>query len=149
MANYKGHHKRDEFGNVLSRSEESRKYRLRHPDQCKKWNAKTRNSVAGEQSHKRYNESDKGRCNASDGYLKRKYGKGLDGKKEQWDLQNGLCGVCQKPMSINMRECHWDHHHATGVLREILHPRCNIAVGFLESDIHLSAVEYIKRHNNA
>ena len=149
MSQYKGHHRRDEMGNVLSRAEETRVHRLKHPGQRKTWDATYRQSEAGEISHKKYNDSDQGRRKLSDGYLKRKYGKGLDEKKAQRERQHGLCGVCAKPLSINLTDCHWDHHHETGALREILHPRCNLAVGFIESELHLPVLVYLKRHNNA
>ena len=145
---YKGHHKRDVFGKMFSRAEETRDYRLRHPGQRKKWDATYRQSAAGTQAHQTYNESAKGRRKVADLHLKRKYGHGLAEKQAKYDQQRGLCGVCGAPLSVRLDECHWDHHHESGKMRDILHPRCNIAVGFIESDLQHLVLEYLKRHNN-
>jgi len=148
VAQYKGHHKRDEFGNVLSRAKESRKSRLKYPEKHKKWDKARRNSDAGMRAHKKYNDSEKGRLVAQNQYLQWKYGKSLGDKQTKYVQQNGMCGVCNKPLSENLDECHWDHDHATGNLRDILHPRCNIAVGFMECELRPSVLEYLKRHGN-
>src|ERR1035437_6846100 len=85
-----GHHKRDALGNVLSRAGETRRYRLRYPGRRQKWDATYRQSDAGNQAHQEYNESEKGRCNAANGHLRRKYGKTLAEKQSQYDQQNGI-----------------------------------------------------------
>lgn len=143
-----GHHKRDVTGKSLSRTHETRAYRLKYPGRRRPWDATYRQSEAGHIAHQEYNDSEKGRLNSADGNLKRKYGKGLDDKIAQHQTQNGLCGVCGNPLSTKMNECHWDHRHETGELREILHPRCNIAVGFMESELQQPVLEYLKRHRH-
>jgi len=148
MAQYKGHHKRDEFGNVLSRKDETAQYRLKHPGKRKSWDAAYRQTEEAHQSHQTYNESEKGKLNTVDGYLRRKYGKTLADKRDQRAKQHGLCAVCGKPLPTDIQRCHWDHNHTTGQLRDLLHGRCNIAVGFLESDICSPALAYIARHAN-
>jgi hypothetical protein len=42
--------------------------------------------------------------------------------------QDGRCPVCEKPSPK-----HVDHDHESGQVRGILHPRCNMLVGFLET----------------
>jgi len=145
---YKGHHKRDEFGDVLSRAEETRNHRRVHPGQRKKWDAVLRNSEAGEASHKKYNDSEKGRCNAADGHLRRKYGKTLTEKQEQYDKQNGICTLCGKSLPADISACHWDHNHVTGHMRDLLHMRCNLLVGLAEDDLCDKAIAYVARHSN-
>lgn len=145
---YKGHHKRDAFGRVLSRAEESRKHRQKYREKHKLWNKITRTSAAGLQAHKKYNESEKGQRRNAAGNFQRKYGKTLDEKQAKHDQQCGLCGVCGKPLPVTLNECHWDHHHKSGKMRDILHPRCNIAVGFIESELLQPALDYLKRHSD-
>jgi hypothetical protein len=145
---YRGHHKRDAVGNVVSRAAETRRHRLAHPGQRKRWDTTYRQSEAGEASHQKYNDSEKGQRAAQNQYLQWKYGKGLADKAEQHEKQQGLCGVCGKPLSVNLDECHWDHNHKTGELRDVVHPRCNIAIGFIESELLTPVLTYLKRHDN-
>ncbi len=54
--------------------------------------------------------------------------------------QNNLCPVCEKPGPTYV-----DHDHATGVVRGVLHPRCNLIVGLVEGsvDYYARAKDYV------
>ena len=58
----------------------------------------------------------------------------FDLSTEQYDLmvaqQNGKCATCRR---IPLRLC-VDHCHATGVVRGLLCPECNSALGLLQED---------------
>lgn len=56
--------------------------------------------------------------------------------EEKLQKQGGVCGYCYKPMGSDQNI---DHCHATGKVRMIVHTRCNIVIGTLES-LELSQV---------
>lgn len=68
-----------------------------------------------------------------------------------YDRQKGLCAICQQiPQPIKGRGrrqgFHADHDHKTGVLRGLLCPSCNIALGHLhdDADIAQAAADYLR-----
>ena len=148
MAHYKGHHRRDEAGNVLSRAEETRLYRQRHPGRRTAWDAVYRQSDAGETSHKKYNVSEKGRTRAANLHLQKMYGKTLNDKEKQRESQRGVCTMCDAPLPADLSKCAWDHNHNTGKMRDVLHPLCNLAVGVVEGGLLNLALTYVQRHSN-
>jgi hypothetical protein len=144
----KGHHRRDVFGRPISRAGETRRYRSRYPGRRKKWDATYRQSDAGTQAHQKYNETDKGKKRVADWHLRRTYGKTLAEKQEQYEKQNGLCTLCEKPLPDQVSRCCWDHNHSTGQMRDLLHRHCNLLVGAIEDELHDRAVEYVARNTN-
>jgi hypothetical protein len=78
--------------------------------------------------------------------LQRNYGKTLADKQVQYEHQNGICTLCEKPLSLSLSECEWDHDHETGKMRDLLHGRCNKFVGVVEADLHEKAMAYVYRH---
>lgn len=60
----------------------------------------------------------------------RLYGVGPLAFRRMIDAQNGCCGICRKPMKGKI---HVDHDHATGVVRGLLCPACNLAIGPIEA----------------
>ena len=54
--------------------------------------------------------------------------------QELFTSQNGICPICTKPLPDNLSQCAWDHDHATGEGRGLLHPGCNNFIGFLENN---------------
>jgi len=67
----------------------------------------------------------------SDGFMKRKYGIGHEGKAELFKKQGGFCAFCGLPLSLT-KTCHIDHDHVTGAVRGLLHNDCNLLLGFYE-----------------
>jgi len=64
---------------------------------------------------------------------------------ELFERQQGLCGICKKPMARPLL----DHNHETMEVRGLLCSKCNVGLGqFQDSEeLILAALEYIK--NNA
>ena len=76
-----------------------------------------------------------------------KYGIGKKGFEKKFAEQNGLCGVCQKPMSFDLDKIVVDHCHEQGHVRDILHNKCNIGLHYVEDSEFVGlAVKYIERH---
>jgi hypothetical protein len=56
--------------------------------------------------------------------------------------QSGACAICgSRDKKLNV-----DHHHESGMVRQLLCHKCNMLVGFLEDPHVLAAEEYIRRH---
>lgn len=58
--------------------------------------------------------------------------------------QRSVCEICGRNGLLYV-----DHHHVTGIVRGILCPRCNSAIGLLKEDRGLfeSAIRYLEAHN--
>lgn len=70
--------------------------------------------------------------------------------------QNGVCPLCQKPISATDK-VHLDHDHVTGHLRAALHGACNLGLGKVERaarmtksqyDFMANIYEYVKSHRD-
>jgi hypothetical protein len=48
---------------------------------------------------------------------------------KEWELQNGLCALCEAP--VELLKAHYDHDHETGQSRGFVHPFCNSIDGLL------------------
>jgi len=98
-------------------------------------------------SSKRQSEWRKRGRNTLRKHLKQKYHMTL----EQYDAmvisQNGKCSICDEEFSTDRRIA-VDHDHETGKIRNLLHFRCNTAIGLLkESPLFCrNAAEYLERH---
>jgi hypothetical protein len=57
--------------------------------------------------------------------------------------QDGLCGICEVPLS----EVHVDHCHQTGRVRGLLCRNCNIGLGFFQDSPRSlkRAINYLRR----
>ncbi len=91
--------------------------------------------------------SEKGRRYSRNKALVDKYGLTI----EEWEAlrvaQCDICGVCGRPLPESDAKVFTDHHHGTGDVRALVHPRCNLAVGVVEDvELHALAVAYVKRH---
>lgn len=67
--------------------------------------------------------------------------------ENMFNKQNGCCAVCSKALKKD-RSTHIDHDHITGVVRSLLHSKCNFAVGLINEDfdIALGLAKYIQEH---
>jgi hypothetical protein len=81
--------------------------------------------------------------------LKRSYGITLQMYSEMLKVQNYQCAICGKHQSECAYGLRVDHNHNTTMVRELLCNECNTGIGFLKEseEILLSAIEYLKRHN--
>ena len=71
------------------------------------------------------------------------------GYYERLVQQDGLCALCGQPFDDTpLGRPAQDHDHETGMLREFLHRRCNLAIGHLLDNpaICHKAAEYLERH---
>jgi hypothetical protein len=71
-----------------------------------------------------------------------------DAKNKQYEAQNGICTLCGRPLPP-VAKCHWDHNHQTKKYRDVLHRRCNIALGYIEDELHELALAYLEKHSDA
>jgi hypothetical protein len=67
-------------------------------------------------------------------------------KEQRYQEQHGLCGVCHEPLDADFRKAYWDHNHTTQESRDLVHPRCNTLLGFLEMNPGLlpKALDYLE-----
>ena len=81
-----------------------------------------------------------------DGYLRRKYGIGVEDYDRMFEAQGGVCAICRKPRPEE-RTLHVDHDHETGEIRGLLCFRCNNALGDFDEDFDLFqlAADYLDR----
>lgn len=59
------------------------------------------------------------------------------------ESQAGLCAICGGPPGE--KGLHADHDHSTGMARDLLCPRCNYAIGVLESPLFLGYLDYLRK----
>ncbi len=59
-------------------------------------------------------------------------------RKLFYDAQNGICPICDKPLTGKIS---LDHNHATGEPRGLLHQPCNLKVAQIET--HTKKLNYI------
>ena len=91
-----------------------------------------------------WNRSEAGR----NSYLKRVYGITLVDLRKLIAAQNGVCPICELPVTDRGDDI--DHDHATGKVRGVLHPNCNAGIGMLKDDALLCerAAAYLRVHKN-
>jgi hypothetical protein len=68
-------------------------------------------------------------------------------KTQQYEKQKGLCTLCHTSLP-ELEKCHWDHDHNTGKMRDVLHRRCNIALGYIEDELYPLALDYLEMHTH-
>jgi len=121
----------------------------------KKW----RESEAGREYHRQYGRSPEQKIKRADyrrglskdyqwqSHLKHRYGISPGQYEAMSMAQKWLCAVCGEKQKDGRRLC-VDHNHKTGVIRDLLCTRCNIAIGaFGDSPFLLTAAAlYLKRH---
>lgn len=75
-----------------------------------------------------------------------RYGLTIEDYESLLSEQNGVCAICNDPMTT-YRNQHIDHDHLTGQVRGILCSQCNTAIGkFKDSpEIIIKAAEYIMK----
>lgn len=59
------------------------------------------------------------------------YGLSLQDFESMREFQNNCCAVCGKPFT---RKIVVDHNHRTNEVRALTHSKCNITVGFIETN---------------
>lgn len=65
--------------------------------------------------------------------LIKKYGITIEAWNELLRSQNFCCALCHEPFDLaNTKDMHTDHCHVTGLVRGILHLKCNAVLGMAE-----------------
>lgn len=67
---------------------------------------------------------------------------------ELYKTQEGKCPICNKKLEFKY---HIDHCHKTGKVRGLLHPKCNVGLGFFDENIlfFINAIKYILKHKKS
>jgi len=82
---------------------------------------------------------------------KRKYGITLAEREAIYAEQQGLCGLCGKPLPTEAmcNDCDLDHNHVTGQHRALVHRKCNVILGIMEKNPELVplTLEYLRKWN--
>lgn len=82
--------------------------------------------------------------------LRTEHGITVEGYKTLWELQKGLCAICERALQRGARggnAAHVDHDHETNEIRGLLCFTCNTALGkFLDSEKLLeAALAYLRK----
>jgi len=143
---------------ALTRAEINKRFRERHPelytaearrDKRRKTDREYRKSPAYRTAYTKYRISNKYKLTSQNHSLLSKYGITIEDKCKMWEEQKGLCGLCNRALPEQINKCHLDHNHSTGELRQLLHHRCNMLLGFFEKDPDLvtKVLEYLEKYN--
>lgn len=78
--------------------------------------------------------------------LKSIYGITMEQYDQRYIEQLGKCKICRTHQSELKKRLEVDHDHATGLVRGLLCPKCNKALGLLNdnSEVLVSAIKYLK-----
>lgn len=73
-----------------------------------------------------------------------KYGITEEETQNRLVAQNDNCAICEEPLSKGF---HVDHDHFTGIIRGLLCPTCNLALGLFKDDLKiiLKVVDYLEK----
>lgn len=79
-------------------------------------------------------------------YFKHNWGISLEELEQLKLAQNHCCACCGESAELVI-----DHHHETGIIRELLCSPCNVAIGYLNDSIERvnKLAEYLKKHAGA
>lgn len=77
-------------------------------------------------------------------HLRHRYGLDRSAVDEMFAAQDGKCAICAESMIVT----HVDHCHATGAVRSLLCPGCNLGLGHFTDnpEVLRRAAEYVERH---
>lgn len=86
------------------------------------------------------------RLSRKDRTLRRQYGITLEQYDTKVKMQGGKCAICN--LDPGRHPLHVDHDHATGKVRDLLCPKCNVLLGLATERVALlrAAADYLERH---
>lgn len=132
----------------------AKEYREKYPERVKlstqKWRDKNKERIR--EYRKNYNkiyfEKYRERLNERrrDLELENRYGITREEHKQRYVNQNGCCDMCKQPTPYE--KINTDHHHDTNRTRGLICHRCNLVLGFMESQpesIKLG-IEYLEKY---
>lgn len=81
--------------------------------------------------------------------LRRRYGLEDEEVEALVDEQGGLCPICQHELA-NSGKVTIDHDHRTGIIRGVLHDRCNKILGMADDDVDelRRAADFVEKYRN-
>lgn len=137
--------------------ERAAKYRRENPEKFREINRKSKQRARKDPDklnrirayQKQYREEN--RKVLSDRERKRKFGISSERYAEMFNLQNGLCAICNRPETATrlgkVKALAVDHCHNTGTIRGLLCADCNTGIGKLKEniDIFQSAIQYLTK----
>lgn len=123
------------------------KYRKWYREYYKRNRDRILNSKGRREKQRAFRRSKHGRRLAANNELIRHYGITIEDKERMWREQEGLCGVCFKPLP-EVSKCHTDHNHETNKVRSLVHRHCNLFIGYVEKfpELLLKIKIYLRRH---
>lgn len=104
--------------------------------ECNKLAARKKRAENRDEYRKKQREyyaknADKRRTQASDWFLRNKYGLTREAYEVMKSAQDGVCAICSRTCKTG-RELAVDHCHATGRIRGLLCSKCNRGLGIFE-----------------
>ena len=95
-----------------------------------------------------YNRTEEGKLKLKFNALKYKYGITEEEYNKLYLSQNGKCAICGCDISLLGNDAHLDHDHTSKKNRGLLCKRCNLGLGFLNTEeILIKAQHYISIHS--
>lgn len=70
----------------------------------------------------------------------RRWHRKKQGYGPMWDAQRGLCAFCSQPLADD-NTTHWEHNHATGAPRGLVHARCNQMIAGVEDAVRVIGLD--------
>lgn len=80
--------------------------------------------------------------------IKTRFGMTQEQFWQLYELQNGCCGLCEKPFQgFSRTDLHIDHDHETNEIRGLLCMTCNVGLGMLGDTVNgiERALNYLRR----
>lgn len=128
---------------VQTFSEESKKKRREYN---KQWHIQKRSNNSEYQNYRKeyyVNNKEAFKAKVKDCHLKRQFGISWKEYQVMFEMQNGLCVLCER--KENNRMLSVDHNHETGEVRGLLCGDCNRGLGLFKDNpkVLLKAAEYV------
>ena len=99
--------------------------------------------------HSRKQKSDPDYVAARRNYhISSKYGITSSEYDAKLKAQNSRCSICNINLFVKTHQCHLDHDHKTGKLRDFLCTNCNRGLGHFKDspELLVNAANYLKKH---
>lgn len=111
----------------------------------KRYEATKKGKLAIARKEAKFKGSPGDKCRYRKHHLKRAYGLTLEQYDQMFEVQGGVCAICNGP-ETNGKRLSVDHDHKTGRIRGLLCHKCNGLLGFAcdSADILLNAIYYIE-----
>ena len=123
---------------------------------ARQWHAENRERINAKQreayQRRKHKDPEKHRRTVLANHLRAKYGMTVADFDKMLVDQQQCCALCHEPMELGGRirplRAVVDHDHVTGVVRGLIHSRCNKLLGFAEDSVDrlAFAISYLRSH---